>query len=64
MIGIKLPFGTTIKCHLGEFELPSPILEVGISDEFVRCTCEDGIYHVNKYPNGSININKISEPNN
>lgn len=56
---VKLPMGNSIKCHLGCFELPSEILEIGIFAEFIQCECVDGIYHVNKYPNGSINIHKI-----
>jgi len=53
--------GTKINCHLGMFELPSQILEVGIFDDFIQCKCEDGMYRINKNRNGSININKICE---
>ena len=57
----KLPMGTKFKCHLGEFELPSQILEIGIFEEFIQCECEDGWYHINKFPNGSLNIHKIKD---
>ena len=61
MDDVKLPMGKKIKCHLGSFELPSEILEIGIFEEFIQCECIDGLYHINKYPNGSINIHKVKE---
>lgn len=58
---VKLPMGTKFKCHLGEYELPSQILEIGIFEEFIQCECVDGWYQVNKNSNGSINIHKIND---
>lgn len=34
--------GKKFKCYLGEIELTSEILEVGIFEEFIQVECEDG----------------------
>lgn len=57
----KLPIGTKFKCHFGNFDLPSPILQVGIFDDYLEFECEDGYYRVTKeyVPNEKLLITKV-----
>jgi hypothetical protein len=48
----KLPMGKSFKCHLGFFDLPSPIFEIAIHDDKIICECEDGRYCISKVENG------------
>ena len=49
-----LPMGKVINSHFGYLEFHTDVLEVGVFDDHLEVTCEDGVYLVTKDAQGRL----------